>query len=109
MATAGAAVAVSRLGSALAIAMIVGGSGTPPLAACLGPDWMRTAGWTPSHSVRGNISGRRVRGACAEALRYDTGPGCLCVIRQLTKVGRGRRERHSVPERACQWDGRISS
>ena len=43
--TAGAAVAVGRLGSALAIAMImVGGSGTPPLAACLGPDWMRTAG-----------------------------------------------------------------
>ena len=32
--------------------MMVGGSGTPTLAACLGPDWMRTAGWTPSHSAR---------------------------------------------------------
>ena len=30
--------------SALAIAIMVGGSETPPIAACLGPDWMRTAG-----------------------------------------------------------------
>ena len=35
--------------------MMVGGSGTPTLAACLGPDLMRTAGWTPSHSARGNF------------------------------------------------------
>ena len=49
------------------------------------------------------------RGACAEALRYDMGPGCLRVIRQLTKVGRGRVKRHFGFERACQWDGRITS
>jgi hypothetical protein len=36
---AGAAVALSSLGSALAIAMVVGaGGGAPPLAALLGPD-----------------------------------------------------------------------
>ena len=35
---AGAAVAMSSLGSALAIAMMVGGDGAPPLAAWLGPD-----------------------------------------------------------------------
>ena len=34
-----AAVAVSSLGSALAIAMMVGSGGTPPFAALLGPDW----------------------------------------------------------------------
>ena len=38
---AGAAVALSSLESALAIAMIVGGGGTPPLAALLGPGWIR--------------------------------------------------------------------
>ena len=42
------AVAVSSLGSALAIAMMVGGGGAPPLAAWLGPDWIRAPGRAPS-------------------------------------------------------------
>ena len=29
-------------------------------------------------------------------------------VRQLTKVGRGLRERSRVPELASQWDGRIT-
>jgi hypothetical protein len=45
---AGAAVAMRSLGSAVAIAMMVGGGGAPPLAALLGPDWIRTPGWAPS-------------------------------------------------------------
>ena len=45
---AGAAVVVSSLGSALAIAMMVGGGGAPPLAAWLGPDWIRAPGRAPS-------------------------------------------------------------
>jgi len=45
---AGAAVALSSLGSALAIAMmVVGHGGTPPLAALLGPDWIRAPGPAP--------------------------------------------------------------
>ena len=45
---AGAAVAMSSLGSAVGIAMMMGGGGAPLLAAWLGPDWMRTPGWAPS-------------------------------------------------------------
>jgi len=45
---AGAAVAMSSLGSAVAIAMMVGGGGAPLLAAWLGPDWIRAPGWAPS-------------------------------------------------------------
>ena len=45
---AGAAVAVSSLGNALAIAMMVGGGGAPPLAAWLGTDWIRAPGPAPS-------------------------------------------------------------
>ena len=45
---AGAAVAMSSLGSAVGIAMMVGGRGAPLLAAWLGPDWMRAPGWAPS-------------------------------------------------------------
>jgi hypothetical protein len=51
---AGATVAMSSLGSAQAIAMMVGGGGAPPLAAWLGPDWIRsTPGRAPSCSARG--------------------------------------------------------
>ena len=56
--TAGAAVDVSRLGSALAVAMMVSSSGTPPLAACLNPDWMLT-----ECALRG---GHRLTAALAE-------------------------------------------
>ena len=45
---AGAAAAMSSLGSAVAIAMMVGGGGAPPLAAWLGTDWIRTPGRAPS-------------------------------------------------------------
>ena len=38
----------SSLGSAVGIAMMVGGRGAPLLAAWLGPDWMSTPGWAPS-------------------------------------------------------------
>ena len=48
---AGAAAAMSSLGSAVGIAMMVGGRGAPLLAAWLGTDWMRTPGWAPSCSV----------------------------------------------------------
>ena len=50
---AGAAVAMSSLGSAVGIAMMVGGRGAPLLAAWLGPDWMRTPGWALSCSDEG--------------------------------------------------------
>ena len=49
-----------------------------------------------------------VRGACAEAVSYRTHPGCLCAVRQLTKIGRGLRERRRVPELALSEDGRIT-
>jgi hypothetical protein len=41
-----------------------------------------------------------VRGACAEAVPvcYDTRARCPDVMRQLTKVGRGLRERRCVPQ-----------
>jgi len=39
---------LSSLGSALGIAMMVGGGGAPPLAAWLGPDWIRAPGRAPS-------------------------------------------------------------
>jgi len=55
----GAAVAASSPGSAVAIAMMVGGGRTPPFAAWLGPDWIRTRDGQPSSSVEGNFSGRR--------------------------------------------------
>ena len=51
---AGAAAAMSSLGSAVGIAMMVGGRGAPLLAAWLGPDWMRTPGWAPSCSDEGS-------------------------------------------------------
>ena len=47
------------------------------------------------------------RGACAEALRYNTRASGARVIRQLTKVGRGLGKLPRGPRRACQWDGRI--
>ena len=52
-AIAGAAVAVSSLGSVLAIAMVVGGGGTPPFAVLFGTDWIRIRPRKPSsHAVR---------------------------------------------------------
>jgi len=49
---AGAAAAMSSLGSALAIAMMVGGGGAPPLAAWLGTDWIRAPGRARHRLVR---------------------------------------------------------
>ena len=50
----------------------------------------------PAGLVRSNVNFPvLVRGACAEALRYSTGPGRPpCYIGQLTKVGRDRVKRH---------------
>ena len=48
---AGAAAAMSSLGSALAIAMMVGGGGVPPLAAWLGPDWIHAPGRAYGHRL----------------------------------------------------------
>ena len=55
---AGAAAAMSSLGSAVAIAMMVGGGGAPPLAAWLGPDWIRAPGRAPSCSVGNHFRSR---------------------------------------------------
>ena len=43
----GATVAVSGLGSALAVAMVVAGRGDPILAALRSTDWMCAPGWAP--------------------------------------------------------------
>eukprot|EP00964_Phaeocystis_antarctica_P135663 scaffold100019_cov80-Phaeocystis_antarctica.AAC.8 len=67
--------------------MMVGGGRTPPFAASLGPDWMRTRGRAPSSSVEGcshPSHGMRASGPDA--------------VRQLTKVGRGLRERGRAPQ-----------
>jgi hypothetical protein len=103
--------AMSSLGSALAIAMMVGGGGAPP--------WPRGLVQTGSaHRVGHTVlfgSGLLPRwsGACpalvSRLISYDTWARGPDVIRQLTKVGRGLRERSRVPERASQWNGRITS
>ena len=101
--TAGAAAAVSRLGSALAIAMMVGGSGTRGR-----PPWPRALVQTGCALRDGHRLIRMratfpvaVRGACAEAVSYRTHPECLRAVRQLTKVGRGRVKRHHLPQLRC--------
>ena len=43
----GEIVAMSSLGSALAVAMMVAGRGDPTLAALRSTDWMRALGWAP--------------------------------------------------------------
>ena len=48
----GEIVAMSGLGSAPAVAMMVAGRWDPTLAALRDTDWMCAPGWAPAHSVR---------------------------------------------------------
>ena len=55
----GEIVAMSGLGSALVVAMMVAGRGDPTLAALLSTDLMRAPGRAPAHSDECFISSRR--------------------------------------------------
>ena len=57
---------------------MVGGGGTPPLAAWLGPDWIRTPGRAPSYSSRCHFSGRRAHTLPYRALSSHAGKCCAC-------------------------------
>ena len=57
----GEIVAMSSLGSALAVAMMVVGRWDPTLAALRSTALMRAPGWAPAHSDEGSFSGRGVR------------------------------------------------
>ena len=57
----GEIVAMSGLGSAPAVAMMVAGRWDPTLAALRDTDWMCAPGWAPAHSDEGSFSGRGVR------------------------------------------------
>ena len=59
----GEIVAMSGLGSAPAVAMMVSGRGDPTLAALRDTYWMCAPGWAPAHSARCHFSGR----VCARA------------------------------------------
>ena len=54
----GEIVAMSSLGSELAVAMMVAGRGDPALAALRSTDLMRAPGWAPAHSARCHFYGR---------------------------------------------------
>ena len=54
----GEIVAMSGLGSAPAVAMMVAGRWDLTLAALRDTDWMCAPGWAPAQSVRGSFSGR---------------------------------------------------
>merc|ERR1711951_346196 len=56
----GEIVAMSGLGSAPAVAMMVTGRWGPTLAALRDTDWMCAPGWAPAHSDQGSFSGRGV-------------------------------------------------
>ena len=49
----GEIVAMSSLGSALAVAMMVAGRWDPTLAVLRSTDWMRAPGWAPAHPAWG--------------------------------------------------------
>ena len=57
----GEIVAMSGLGSASVVAMMVAGRWDPTLAAFLVTDWMCAPGWAPAHSDQGSFSGRGAR------------------------------------------------
>ena len=54
----GEIVAMSGLGSAASIAMMVAGRWDPTLAALRDTDWMCAPGWAPAHSVGYQFSRR---------------------------------------------------
>jgi len=101
---AGAALALSSLGSALAVAMMVGGgAGRPP--------WPRGLVQTGSvHRVEHRLDRFQKPLSTLNAPQPElkrcvdsTARGCLCAIRQLTKSGPGRPRRHLVV-----WNSRLS-
>ena len=57
----GEIVAMSGLGSATAVVMMVAGLWDPNLAALRDTDWMCAPGWAPAHSAQGSFSGRGAR------------------------------------------------
>ena len=120
-----------------AIRWWVAAGGAPLLAGprALGPDWISATPRTGSGTVLfGSGAGLLPRWSGASPLDYPLGAcpalvsrlchrrmgmrasrvACAAVRahagkRQLTKVGRGLRERSRVPKLASQWDGRITS
>eukprot|EP00964_Phaeocystis_antarctica_P142018 scaffold107171_cov99-Phaeocystis_antarctica.AAC.4 len=89
--------------------MMVGGGRTPPFAALLGPDWIRTRGRAPSSFVEG-ISHRFVeRGACLHSVASRMRASAARATGQLTKVGRGLFELPRGPQLVLSEDGRINS
>eukprot|EP00964_Phaeocystis_antarctica_P095568 scaffold62003_cov38-Phaeocystis_antarctica.AAC.2 len=81
--------------------MMVGGGRTPPFAACL----VQT-GYAPGMDSRLH----RLRAAFPVAGRTPClSPVCLRALRQLTKVGRGLRERSRVPQLVRPTETRITS
>ena len=56
----GEIVAMSGLGSAPAVVMMVAGRWDPTLAELRDIDWVCAPGWAPAHSARGSFAGRGV-------------------------------------------------
>ena len=103
---------MSSLGSAVAIAMMVGGREAPLLAAWLADGLVQT-GSAPRVGHRLN----RLRAAptlvrhmpCLHSVASRTRAGAPHATGQLTKFGRGLGELPRGPQLASQWDGRITS
>ena len=74
----GEIVAMSSLGSALAVAMVVAGSGDPTLAALRSTDLMRAPGWAPAHSDQWCISSRAVHALPSLAVSRHAGKWPAC-------------------------------
>ena len=106
----GEIVAMSGLGSAPAVAMMVAGcDGDPTLAAlCAIQTGCAHRGGRLLIRIRAAFP-VVVRGSCAEAGRHRMHRGCLHAMTPSFKCSHGRRERGSVPELAPQWDGRETS
>ena len=100
----GEIVAMSGLGSAPAVAMMVAGRWDPTLAALCDTDLMRAPGRAPAHSGLGAASPPAGRTSSPEEAALDTAQGGLCVKRQRSRVSCGRRERSCGTERAPQWE-----
>ena len=96
----GEIVAMSGLGSAPAVAMMVAGRWDPTLAALRDTDWMCAPGWAPAHSDQWCISSRSGRTSSPEEAALSTAQGGLCAKRQRFRVSCGRRERSCATELA---------
>ena len=98
----GEIVAMSGLGSALSVAMMLA-VGTPPLPRCaVKTGWVHRGGRV---LIRlGAASPPAGRTSSPEEAALDTAQGGLCVKRQRSRVSCGRRERSCGTERAPQWE-----